>query len=207
VYSRTGHHSAVTQLAFTRDGKGIITNADLAPVLWDLAPQDLPAVDGPADGYWEALATDDGAKAYRLVWALARRPAAAVKLLAAKVRPAELTVPRAQFDRWVADLDSPQFRAREAAEKGLAKAGVGVPVGWLKAALADARSDEQRARLGRVLAAREKPSPAEWRLGRAVQALELAGTTEARALLKEWSIGPEGTPLVVDARAALGRLK
>ena len=35
-----------------------------------------------------------------------------------------------------------------------------------------------------MLAEREKPNPQEWRLSRAVQVLELAGTSEAMALLE-----------------------
>jgi hypothetical protein len=49
AYSVVGHDSVVTQLVFTRDSKGIVTNADLAPVLWTLVPKDLPAVDGSAE--------------------------------------------------------------------------------------------------------------------------------------------------------------
>jgi hypothetical protein len=129
-----------------------------------------------------------------------------VKLFAEKVKPAELAVPRADFDKWVAGLDSPQFRAREAAERELARAGSRMPVGWLRKALADAKSDEQRARLGRVLAVRDRPSADEWRLGRAVQVLERAGRDEARALLKAWAAAPDGTQVAVEAKGALERL-
>jgi len=138
--------------------------------------------------------------------ALVRDPKGAVKLFAEKVKPAELAVPRADFDKWVANLDSPQFRAREAAERELTKAGARVPVGWLRKALADAKSDEPRARLGRVLAARDKRQPDEWRLGRAVQVLERAGTDEAKALLKTWAAAPDGTQVAVEAKAALERV-
>ena len=68
-----------------------------------------------------------------------------------------------------------------------------------------ATADEPRARLTRILADREKPSPDEWRLGRAVQVLELAGTPEARALLKFWA-AVDGSPVTEPARGALQRL-
>jgi WD40 repeat protein len=200
VIAFTGHDSGVTQVAFTKDGRGLVSNADLSPILWDLCPKDLPK-----DGDWETLASGDGAKAYRTQWALIKDPPAAVKLFGEQIKPAELALERVKFDKWVADLDSPQFRVREAAEKGLAAAGVKIPVGWLRKALADAKSDESRARLGRILAEREKPSPAEWRLQRAVQVLELAGTPEAKTLLKTWA-AVEGSPLAEQATAALSRL-
>jgi WD40 repeat protein len=200
-----GHDSMVRDVAFTTDGRGLVGNADLAPILWDLVPKDLPAVDNP-EAAWKDLATGDAERAYRLVWGLAREPKRAVKLFAEKVKPAELTIERARFDKWVADLDSPQYRAREAAEKGLTQAGPTVPVGWLRKALADTRSDEVRARVGRVLSIRDKPLPDEWRLGRAVQVLERAGTDEAKSLLKTWAAAPAGTQVAVDAQAALERL-
>jgi hypothetical protein len=121
------------------------------------------------------------------------------------VKPAELALERARFDRWVADLDSPLFRVREAAERELTKAGMRVPLGWVRQALADAKGDEPRARLARVLAQREKPNPEEWRLGRAVQVLELAATPEAVALLKSWA-AVDGSPVTEAARGAVGRL-
>ena len=152
------------------------------------------------------MADTDGAKAYRAEWALVNDPAAAVKLFSEHIKPAELAISKAQFDKWVAALDSPQFRAREAAERELRAAGGKVPVGWLRKALADAKGDEPRARLGRLLAQREKdPDPAAWRRGRAVQVLELAGTDEAKGLLKTWA-AVEGSPLADEAKEALGRL-
>lgn len=201
VLELTGHDSNVRDVAFTPDGKGIIGNADLAPVLWALDPRDNAKPDAAT---WDVLASDDGAKAYRAQWALVRDPAAAVKLLTEKVKPAELALDRAKFDQWVADLDSPQFRLREAAERELTRSGLRVPLGWLRKALAESKGDEPRARLGRVLAQREKPNPEEWRLERAVQVLELAGTPEAQALLKTWA-GIE-SPLADDSRGALERL-
>jgi len=197
VLDLAGHDSPVTQVAFTKDGRGLVSNADLSPVLWDLCPKDLPT-----DGLWELLADADAAKAYRAQWALIKDPAAAVKLLGEKVKPADGAVTRKQFDQWVADLDSPQFRAREAAEKGLSG---GVPVRWLRKALADAKTDESRTRLGRALAGREKEAePDAGRSGRAVQVLELIGTADARALLKTWATGGGG--LADEAGEALERL-
>jgi WD40 repeat protein len=201
VHQLTGHDSPITQIAFTKDGRGLVSNADLSPILWDLCPKDLPR-----DGHWAALASEVGDQAYRAQWALIKDPAAAVKLLGEKIKPDELGVRRKQFDQWVTDLDNPQFKVREAAEKGLTAAGYRVSVGWLRKALADSKSDEARTRLERTLAKREKPNPREWRLQRAVQVLELIGTPEARALLKTWAAA-EGSPVADDARAAIGRLE
>jgi WD40 repeat protein len=196
-----GHDSGVIQVAFTRDGWGLVSNADLSPVLWALCPKDLPNT-----GQWEALASDDAEKAYKAQWALLKNPAAAVKLFGEQIKPAEVAISRDQFDKWVTGLDNPQFRARDAAEKALTAAGGKVPVGWLRKALADVKTDEPRARLTRILTHREKePDPNAWRLSRAVQVLELAGTDEARALLKAWS-AVNGSPLADDAKESLARM-
>jgi WD40 repeat protein len=197
----TGHDSDVRDVAFTRDGRGIIGNADLAPILWTLEPRAGPKTDAA----WNLLDTRDGPTAYQAQWALVKDPAAAVKLLTEKVKPAELALERAQFDKWVAGLDNTRFQVREAAERDLTRAGLKVPVGWLRKAVADSTSDESRARLGRILAEREKPNPQEWRLLRAVQVLELAGTPDALALLKTWAV-VDGSPVTDASRGAVGRL-
>jgi hypothetical protein len=69
----------------------------------------------------------------------------------------------------------------------------------------NAKSEEVRSRLERVLSARETPSPARWRLERAVQVLDMAGTEEATKLLQEWAAGPAGGFLteVAGRRAAV----
>ena len=202
-----GNNSASNQLGFTHDGRGLITSADLAPLLWDLAPKDLPAVDGPADALWNTLTGDDAAKAYRLQWALIRKPAVAVRLLTERFKVADWEFDRPLFDKTVANLDSPRFAVREAAEKALAAAGERLPGGWLKNALADTKSEEVRTRLDRVLAGRAKqPDLAARRVSRAVQVLELAGTAETTALLKTWAKATAGSVLADEAMAALGRL-
>jgi WD40 repeat protein len=206
VFAITGHDSLVRDLAFTRDARGLIGNADLAPVLWSLEPKDLPGVIGSADAMWETLASEEADKAYRLQWALARNPKSAVKLFSDKVQPNEMVIDRGLFDKWVANLNSPQFRMREATEKKIGQTGFRVPVEWLVTAQSVAPSEEVRVRLERLLLQREQPGPEEWRLLRAVQTLELAGTDEAKQLLRAWTAAPEGSLLAIDAKGALARL-
>jgi WD40 repeat protein len=205
VLSIAGHDSPARDVVFTRDGRHIVGNADLSPVLWSLIPKDLPTLEGSAADIWQSLASEDGARAYRLVWALSRNPKRAVQILADQVKPAELTIDRTTYDKWVANLDSPQFRVREAAERELLRASLKIPKAWLRQTFDDSKVDEVRARLGRVLAHRDRPDPNEWRLSRAVQALELAGSEDSRALLKTWA-ETGGSPLSVEAKAALARL-
>ena len=206
VFSIIGHDSLVRELAFTPNGRGIVGNADLAPILWSLEPKDLPTIDGSADAMWDTLASDDAARAYRLQWALVRNPKTAVTLLGGKVKVDDLVIDSARFNKWVTDLNSPRFRTREATEKQIAQAGFRVPMEWLVKSLGEAKSEEVRTRLERLLVQRERPGPEEWRLLRAVQILELSGTDEAKALLKSWT-AIDGTTLSVDAKSALERLR
>jgi WD40 repeat protein len=201
----SGHDSNVRDIAFTRDGKGIVGNADLSPVLWSLSPTELLTTDRPIDTLWEQLATNDAPIAYRLVWSLAKDPRRAIEMFTQKIKPKELAVEREQFDKWVGDLENSQFRIREVAERNLIQAGLKVPVEWLRKAIADTKGDEAGARLRRVLTQREKPDPNEWRLGRAVQVLALADTDETKALLKSWA-DSVGSALSTDAKAAMERL-
>jgi RNA polymerase sigma factor (sigma-70 family) len=203
VLTLSGHDSPVRDVAFTRDGSGLVANADLAPTLWSLAPAERPVVNA---ALWDVLASEDGAKSYPALWAFARDPKAAVKVFGESVKPADQAMDIARFEKLAAALDDPQFRLREVAEKELIRAAHRVPAAWLRQVLAGAKSEEQRERLGRVLVLREKPIPAERQLARAVQALELAGTPEAIVLLKSWSAAPEGSLLAVEAKAALARL-
>lgn len=208
IRSLAGHQAWVKQVAFTRDGRGLVSSAELSPVLWDLAPKDLPAVDGLPYLLWEGLKSSEGDKAYKLQWALAKSPQVAVKLFEDNIKPGELTIDREKFDKWIAGLDSAQFRAREVAEKELMSAGNRVPTGWLRQALADSKSDESRARLGRVLTKREKePDPDAWRITRAIKVLELANTDDAKAQLKKWAGDAKENPVAIQAAAALGRLE
>jgi hypothetical protein len=206
AFTITGLEAMPRGLAFTRDGRGLITSSGPAPILWSLKPKLLPRTDGPPEALWQGLASDDTAAAYALVWALAENPKAAVGLLAAKVRPADLVLDRDQFDRLVSALDSPEYVARERAERTLTAAGFTAPGSWLRQALTDARSEEVRARLGRVLNARESLSPTRCRLERAVQLLEMAGTDEATKLLGAWAAGPPGGFLTEVSAAAVARL-
>jgi len=205
AFTVAGLDGSPRNLAFTRDGRGIVASTGPAPILWTLKPKDLPPTDGPADALWEGLGSEDAEAAYRLVWALSENAKGAVALFRARVRPKELALDREQFDRLVVALDSAEYAARERAERALTRAGFAVPGGWLRQALAGAKSEEVRARLERVLSARETPSLARWRLERAVQVLEMAGTEEATALLKEWAAGPAGGFLTEIAAGAAGR--
>jgi hypothetical protein len=109
-------------------------------------------------------------------------------------------------ERLVGELGDKAFKVRSNAERGLQKLGdVAVPA--LEKALAGNPPLEARWRVEKLLRELERPdhSPARQKL-RAVEALEYAGTAEARELLAVLSGGAPEARLTREAGASLGRL-
>jgi len=76
----------------------------------------------------------------------------------------------------------------------------------LRQALTSGPSPEVRERIERLIAAEERPSPEHLRRMRAVEAMEVAGTKEAKELLAYWAGGAPGALFTRDAEAAIKRL-
>ena len=155
---------------------------------------------------WENLASDDAAAAWQAVLGLAAAPEQAAEMLGRRVRPPK-PAPAPELQRLIAQLDDDDFDKREEASRRLAALG---EVAWpaLHEALANEPPPELRRRAKQLLARLDRPpGPEEFRKVRAVEALEYAGSGEARSLLKEWASGAEGALLTDEARAALGRLE
>src|SRR5207253_11164832 len=103
-------------------------------------------------------------------------------------------------------LENPNFRTREAATKALAELDAQAAAA-MRAALAKAPRAESRQRLEKLIAGLVRdPTAEEIRAGRAVKAVELASTADARAMLAAWAGGAPGMRLTEDAKMALARL-
>ncbi len=207
----TGYEGDVHALAFTPDGKALAAGGGDGLIhVWDVV--DLPAgVAGKrlsADDLkrlWADLADEDARKAFRAVCVLAAAPAQAAPYLRERLKP-EAGPDAKRLEKLIGELDSDEFDAREAAMKELAKAGpAAAPV--LRKALAGSPSAEVRDRLNQLLKNLEAGGLSAGRLRemRAVEALERAGTAEARRTLEALKDGPAG-PLADDARESLRRL-
>ena len=198
-----GHDRGVSFVAFGPGGKTIISAGEDGGVYqWD--PR--PAIRGRVhDKTWDELGSSDSAVAYRATWALADAPAAAARTLRAALPPVKPEKAE-RIAMLVQQLDAPRFAAREEATKTLAALGpLAGPA--LKVAAAKNLSAETKERVQKLLAALDGDLGAETlRQVRAVQALELAGTVEAKSLLKEWADGAQGAVVTEDAKRALERL-
>jgi RNA polymerase sigma factor (sigma-70 family) len=200
-----GHRDRVSALAFAADGRLFSASLDTTALAWDVRPR--PTADGPLNAAWDDLARPDAPAAFRALGRLRGAPAGAAALLAARLIPATDVSPK-RVAELIAELDSPEFDAREKATRELRRLGR-----QAAAALREAReksgSAEVRRRAGGLLAELEKSvtPPEELRALRAVEALELLGTPPARRLLAELARGAPGAALTQAAGAALKRLE
>jgi WD40 repeat protein len=202
-----GHSSEVTDLAFTPDGRRLVTvSADQTGLVWDVT---LPALgDGRAkkpDEAWGALAEPDARLAYSGMAALASSPAEAVHLLRANLRPAPVPT-EAELDRVAGQLGGDAFADREKASAELERFGPNAVAG-AKARLGRSPSPEVRRRLRAFLEQYDGPNPSPYQLRcvRGVAALEAIGTADAQALLADLAKGTADDLLTREARAASRR--
>jgi HEAT repeat protein len=163
--------------------------------------------EGDREGLWADLGSDDAVKARSAVERLARRPAAAVTLLASRFRP-----PPADpaLSALIKDLDSEVFATREEATRKLREYGPKAE-SVLRRELAATASHEVKRRIEDILAT---ITPPQLRLPlggdtlrgvRAIEVLERAGTPEARQLLQGWADQTRDVHLAAEACAALPR--
>jgi hypothetical protein len=208
--SYTGHHGDVNAVSFSPDGKTVASaGADQAVLFWKAPPAPDAGKSPTATEAWEAMDSLDAAVAYRAVGALIADPKAALTIVRDGFRGQ--AAEEAKVRRWIAELDHDEFRVREAARRGLLKAG-------LRAAAAInepgrkrlGTEGEERVRL--ILEAFDQhglrvPESGLYgealRLVRGIRVLETVGGADARALLEEMAKGAKDERAAKEARAAL----
>jgi WD40 repeat protein len=208
-----GHDGYVTDAVFSPDGRRLYSaSADTTILIWDTENlvTGLPALelsDAERDGLWDALGGDAKA-AFGAIQRLARSPAQTLALLKERLPPA--APPAAargkQLERWVADLDSDDFATREKATAELENAGAQAEPALRRAATAG-KSVEMRTRIAPLLQKVEATTPQRLRTLRALEALELLGTPDARRLLEALAAGEAEALLTREAKATLQSLE
>jgi len=201
-----GHRGPVTVLAFSADGRTLVSGGnDTTALVWDVVGRS--AAKGDLTTCWADLVDADAAKAFRAMRRLLQSPAEAVALLRKHVRPVPV-VEAKRLKSLVADLDSDAFATREDATTALEKLGEGAAEAC-RAALAAGPSPEKRRRLERLLkpidAEAESPSAERLRLSRSLELLERIPTAQAREVLKSLAGGAPGAWLTREAGEALAR--
>jgi hypothetical protein len=201
-------------VAFTPDGRALVSaSEDTTVMIWDVADARAAArtpLAGPPPQGWDALWEDmadtvDATKARRAIFELTRRGDAAVIVLGERLHPAKAADDTA-VRRWLADLDSERYAARERADAELRKLGESAAPA-LRRALATATSKEFRFRAERLLKRFADPaSDADaLRQVRALAVLETVGTPAAQRVLQALAGGETEARLTREAQAALGR--
>jgi RNA polymerase sigma factor (sigma-70 family) len=196
-----GHEDQTQTLAFSADGRRLVSTCGRESILWNLRPGGDQKVSDP----FADLLSADGPKVYRAMWTLAADPGAPA-LLRQHIAPVRVDARPELVDQLISDLDSTQFSVRDAAQRALAELeGSARPA--LLAALAKKPSLEMERRIRKLLDALDgEGSAAQLRVLRAVHVLELQGSDAARQVLRDWSEGTSGLRLTEAARAALMRL-
>jgi hypothetical protein len=196
----TGHQGDVNALAFMRAGRMLVScSTDTTALVWDMvgAPEPIPA--GGLEASWKNLLADDSAQSYRAIRAFATS-ADGASFLGKRLFPIAVADER-RVVRLIKDLDSDMFDERNKASQELDKMGEGIePI--LRKALNDKPSVEVRRRLLQIL---EKPNPEWLRTQRALEALELAGTSAAKKVLQSLAGGAREARLTLEAKAVLER--
>jgi hypothetical protein len=148
----------------------------------------LPAAE---DQLWQELMQDDeaGAKrAFVLARNLQKSPRYTVDFLRARLKPQPLVVPE-RTGRLIRELDSDNFATREEAYKALLELGMAAQPALIQE-LAKKPSLEVTNRINQILGKLDAPLSREIvRVMRCAEILDLVGTPEARALLKEMATG------------------
>jgi RNA polymerase sigma factor (sigma-70 family) len=205
-----GHDGTVSKVFFGRDDATLISASaeDGTALVWSLKP---PTSREPPDSakLWADLA-GDGPAVRHAVWAAVQHPDTAVKLFRQKWPLPQQPVDVKRVHKLVGELDNAAFAEREAAQAELVKLGRQAEP-ELRKVLAETTSPEVKRRLKRLVERWSPATTAEYsaddaRELRAVWALELAGTVEAKKLLEAWATARIGNRLCEESTAALKRL-
>jgi RNA polymerase sigma factor (sigma-70 family) len=205
----TGHRGGVLSLACSADGKTLVSGGnDTTLLVWDLAGRGGALSAEELDARWNDL-LGDAPRAHRAVRRLAAAPAQTVKLCRRHLEPVAPADAK-RVARLIAALDSDEFEARQRSVRELEDLG-DLAATACRQALAARPSAEARRHLlalrARQAAEARNPSGERLRLLRALEALELAATDEARQLLAALAKGAPGAWLTEEAQAALTRLR
>ncbi len=206
-----GHQDAVVALAVAPGGQTFASgSSDTTGLVWQTKALvgKQPAVKAQRtlrelEEVLDDLAGNDVRRAYRAVWALAGAPDG-VAVLKARVRPVEVA-DGARLKALIADLDSDQFKVREAATAALGRLG-DPAASALRDVLRGSPPLEVRRRVERLLAALTPGGERERLTVRALEVLEQAGTKEAVRLLETLAKGAPGAQQTQQAQASLRRL-
>lgn len=200
-----------TSFAVAADGHSIATgHADTNVLLWDLpAPSryDLHLDTAELEACWKDLAGEDAGRALQAMARLVKSPKETVVMLRERLQAAKAP-PADELRRLIADLDSDQFKVREAATKRLIELD-DLALAAIRAAVAAKPSLEMQRRLEKILtdySGLVKTAEGR-RQHRAVRVLGMLASTDAREVLALLAKGAQSARTTQEAQATLQRLR
>jgi RNA polymerase sigma factor (sigma-70 family) len=207
----TGHRGGVGSVAFSRDGRRLVSAGDdTTALVWDLEGWQAPPPAlkrGDLNTCWADLAGDTD-RAWGAMQKLVAVPDLAVPFLRDRLRPM-VAADREKVTRLLADLDSEQFAERARAAAELEKLGE-TAAAWCRDRLDKAPSVETHRRLTAILdrVAREQwdLTPERLQALRAVEVLERIGTPDAGQVLAVLASGARGARLTWEAAQSRQRV-
>lgn len=209
----SGHHGAVSCLAFAPDGKTLASGgADTTILLWDLyGSKNAPPLKLSAEQAWNELSQRDARKTFdSLMKTLVAQPQAALDVIQKNLRPVKnIKVQPDEIDQLIADLDHEKFQVRVKATASLEQLGDLAGPALRKAVGVPNISLEAQRRIKGLIDKLDQAAltPEEVRVVRAVEILEKIATPEARAVLQELADGAPQARVTQEAQAALKRLR
>jgi WD40 repeat protein len=212
-----GHEGAISDLAFSQDGRYLVSASDDTTVLvWDMnrplqaATFDVVLTETKLAESWDALTDADASRAVTATWQLVKAKSQSVAFIKARLKPRPLP-DSARLWRLINELDNDNYKTRSLAGAELESLGE-TALAELKAALTQNASLERQRRIQRLLPQAERAAlpfgtterVREWRV---LEVLERIANPEAVALLEALASGAPRSPLTVRAAEVLARLR
>jgi hypothetical protein len=202
--SLEGHHDIITAVAFTPDGKALVSaSKDCTALIWDLSSVLPPAKDADAKVQWSDLHDEDRLRAYAAFCRLRASPDHALTVLKTNLKP----VPAAPAERLadlIKKLDNDSFKVREQATRDLKDLGLAAEK-FLCEAAKNNPSPEAAKRINRLLA--DLDTSADWQKTlTALKLVEELPPTMVRELLQSLSEHDPESRLAKEAKVVLQRV-
>ncbi len=201
-------HRSTRAMVFSPDGTTLASAGDdTAILIWDVRAASAVKPLSLAD-CWEALDNPDAARAAQALRTLAAEPEKSIAFVAQRLKA--LAAPKKQIPQLIKDLDAAAFDVREKATTELEKLGGEAELA-LRQLLKDDPSPEAKRRVESLLDAVATQAtllpPERLRALRALTFLERLATPEARKELKDLATSSAGSPIGLEAKAAIKRLE
>lgn len=212
--SLTRHRDYISGLAFTADGRRLLTASnDLTALVWDISltggrPKDAAPTQVDQARLWDRLSERDAKTSYEAMTIIAADPKTAVAVIRGGIKPAASSPTDATLDRLVVELDNDEFDIRDRAARELDKLGESAVAG-MRLRLAKPLTLETHRRIAQFLFLHDPATitPGHLREIRAMEILEQLNSSESRTVLAELAKGAPNARLTRAAAAALARLQ